>query len=97
MKRMTAAEPRNAEADASQDAVTLNGLPHIYRTSWVKATRGRQQWRNSPLVETEDTCYEFAHRRKSLRTSVSKSVKAAEAAGLRGLMTIDHPDGSSAR
>ena len=94
---VAAAEPRNTKADPTADAVALDSFPHVFRTGRVESACGGQQRRDRPLIDTQRSCYEFAHRRNSFRTSASISGKGAARTDFRGLKTTDHPSGSSGR
>ena len=70
MKRMTAAQPFQAEPDTPRDAMHFDSFAHIVRAGRVIAAGGRQQRRNQTFVPGEEEDGDGrGDRRKKRRTS----------------------------
>ncbi len=86
---MTTQQSTESHPDAPNRAMHLDGLTHVFGTSGMKTAGGRQQWRNPPLVETQETHYCPLHRWNTFCTSEESSSKGAARTVRRGLNTID--------
>lgn len=89
MKRMTSAEPFQAEPDAARRAVPGDGVHHVFRAGGTETAGGWQPWRNGHLVKTQNAEYDHArHRSINLSNWRVRSAMGASAAARRGLRTI---------
>ena len=94
---MAAGKAAEAHQDPARSAVAVHGVPHIDRTSGMKAASGRQKRRNEAFIAVQKGQQKHPdHRGNAPQRSKMRSTSAARSAGVavklarRRFQTIRH-------